>query len=161
MEFNLAIDNENRPRKAVCKLRPASGEYVSGIVEFEERSNGVRVYARIINLSEGKHGFHIHEGKECGDDFEEAGGHFNPLEVMHGRPTSNKYNRHAGDLGNLNADEFGNAKYKRIDKVITLTGPNSIIGRTLIVHENPDDFETQPTGNSGRRLACGVIEEKI
>jgi Cu-Zn family superoxide dismutase len=104
---------------------------------------------------DGKHGFHVHEFGDCSmADGVCAGGHFNPTGSPHGSPDAAK--RHVGDFGNLTADESGKATYKRVDKLITFSGPNSIIGRSIIVHAAPDDF-SQPSGNAGARIGCGVI----
>ena len=88
-------------------------------------------------------------------DAASAGGHFNPDNKKHGAPTDEE--RHVGDLGNLEADENGVAHYERTDTVIAFFGPHSVIGRAIIVHAGEDDFTSQPTGNAGTRLACGVI----
>lgn len=143
--------------KAVALLSPTKGNKAQGTVTFTAVEGGVRIVAEVENLEPGKHGFHIHEYGDCSSgDGMSAGGHFNPTGKKHGAPDS--FERHAGDLGNIVADEKGRAKYDRIDKDITLNGPNTIVGRSIIVHANEDDFKTQPTGNAGGRVACGVIE---
>jgi Cu-Zn family superoxide dismutase len=127
-----------------------------GVVRFETVEHGVRVVADITGLAPGKHGFHIHEYGDCSsEDGSSAGGHFNPAGMPHSMPASEK--RHAGDLGNIEADNSGKAHLDYVDAVISFTGPNSIVGRGVIVHEKEDDLKTQPTGNAGARLACGVI----
>ncbi|MGA2940352.1 MAG: superoxide dismutase family protein [Syntrophobacteraceae bacterium] len=88
-------------------------------------------------------------------DANSAGGHFNPNDMPHAAPTAEK--RHLGDLGNLEADKNGLARLEVTDNIISLEGPKSIIGRSVIVHAHADDFKTQPTGASGARVACGVI----
>ena len=144
------------PRKAVAVLHSADGGKVHGIVSFMKDRGGVRMIASIEGLSPGLHGFHIHEYGDCSSpDFNSAGGHFNPMNMPHGSPDVDK--RHAGDLGNIEADKTGLARYERVDKLLTLEGPQSIIGRAVVVHADPDDFTTQPTGAAGARLACGVI----
>jgi len=143
-------------QKAVCVLHPTEGNDVGGIVTFIRTKEGVRIVADVEGLTPGKHGFHIHEYGDCSSkDGKSAGGHFNPTNKKHGAPDAEE--RHVGDLGNLVADDNGRAHYDRVDKVISLTGPNSIIGRGIIVHAGEDDFVTQPTGNAGARVACGVI----
>lgn len=148
--------SHNAILKAIAVLHPTKGSTVSGIVRFEVVEHGIRVLADLAGLAPGKHGFHIHEFGDCSsDDGSSAGGHFNPAGMPHSMPSSEK--RHAGDLGNIEADASGNAHLDYIDTVISFSGPNSIIGRGVIVHEKEDDLKTQPTGNAGARLACGVV----
>ena len=143
-------------QKAVCQLYATQGNSVTGIVTFTQTSTGVKVVADLKGLTKGKHGFHIHE---CGDctaaDGTSAGGHFNPEMKSHGAPADAAH--HAGDLGNIIADDNGNAHLEYLDATISLYGALSIIGRSIIVHKSEDDMKTQPTGNAGARVACGVI----
>ncbi len=143
--------------KAIAVLHPTKGHTVSGVVTFEKDPKGVRVVAEISGLSPGKHGFHIHEFGDCSaPDATSAGGHFNPGgKAPHGAPTDDK--RHAGDLGNIEARSTGTAKLDWIDSHISFEGSSSILGRSVIVHEKPDDYKTQPTGDAGSRVACGVV----
>lgn len=142
---------------AEAEIKPTKDSTVSGKVTFTSQPDGIKIVANITGLTPGVHGFHIHEFGNCSaPDASSAGGHFNPHKELHASPDSP--HRHVGDLGNLTADERGNAHYERIDKVITLTGANSIIGKSVIVHADKDDFTTQPTGNAGGRLSCGVIK---
>lgn len=144
-------------KKAEAILSPTQGNQVSGVVTFVAEGDQIRVVADVKGLTPGKHGFHIHEKGDCSaPDGSSAGGHFNPDTHNHGAPDAK--DRHAGDLGNIEADKDGNAHYEIVDSIIKLDGPNSIVGRAVIVHEKPDDFVTQPTGNAGNRLACGVIK---
>ncbi len=151
------LDAEQPPvKEAIADIKPTKGNKVKGKVSFTLIENGVKIVADIDNLTPGKHGFHIHEFGDCSaEDGSSAGGHFNPTHMAHGSPEL--LERHVGDLGNLEANEEGHAHYVRIDKMLQLEGPNSIIGRSVVVHADPDDFTTQPTGNSGGRLGCGVI----
>ncbi|MFQ5627727.1 MAG: superoxide dismutase family protein [bacterium] len=143
--------------KAAAILNPTTGNSVQGTVTFMLEENGVRIVANLQGLKEGDHGFHIHENGDCSaPDGTSAGGHFNPAGADHAGPHAEA--RHIGDLGNITARTDGTATLDVIDNVITLDGPNSIIGRGVIVHANPDDLTSQPTGNAGGRLACGVIE---
>ncbi|HSR17096.1 MAG TPA: superoxide dismutase family protein [Ignavibacteriaceae bacterium] len=145
--------------EASAELQPTKGNDVHGKVAFVKEENGIRVTADIEGLKPGKHGFHIHEVGDCSaPDGSSAGGHFNPDHKNHGAPMDSV--RHVGDLGNLEADADGKAHIEWLDTLITLEGTNSIIGRSVIVHEKADDFKTQPTGNAGGRLACGIIEKK-
>jgi superoxide dismutase, Cu-Zn family len=142
--------------KAVCVLSPTQGNNVTGTIWFTTTDKGVRVVADIQGLHEGKHGFHIHEFGDCSSpDASSAGGHYNPMGMQHGSPMD--MNRHLGDMGNLEADARGNAHLEYVDPEISLSGPNSIIGRSVVVHKEADDLKSQPAGNSGPRIACGVI----
>jgi Cu-Zn family superoxide dismutase len=142
--------------KAIAVLNPASGSQVHGTVIFTKEDNGIRVVALIAGLTPGKHGFHIHEFGDCSaPDASSAGGHFNPGHMPHGGPNDKEH--HVGDMGNINADSSGVAHLDYTDNSITLSGSNSIIGHSVVVHASPDDFKTQPSGNSGTRVACGVI----
>jgi Cu-Zn family superoxide dismutase len=140
-------------------LQPTKGNKTFGEATFEEAGAGkVRVIVFAQGLKPGQeHGFHIHEAGDCSSgDGMSAKGHFNPLGKPHGNPSSAE--RHAGDLPSLKADKGGRAKLDATIDGITLgQGPTGIIGRGLIIHADPDDFKTQPTGNAGARLACGVI----
>ena len=145
---------------AVCVLQPLGGSGVEGAITFVQKDGYVLIDAEISGLAPGKHGFHIHEYGDCHDsDGTCAGGHFNPTGMPHGGPRDAM--RHAGDLGNLTADKEGIADFEIKDKVIRLTGDHSILGRGIIIHADPDDFKTQPSGNSGKRIACGAIVAAI
>jgi Cu-Zn family superoxide dismutase len=142
--------------KAIAVLHATSGNNVAGTVTFTAAGNEVKVVADITGLTPGKHGFHIHEFGDCSSsDGKAAGGHFNPGNHQHGAPEAT--DRHAGDLGNIEADASGKAHLEMSDKVMKLTGADSILGHAVIVHEKADDLKTQPTGDAGGRLACGVI----
>ncbi len=152
----LPVPETINPTEAVCVLHPTEGNDVTGIVRFNVVEDGVRIVADIHGLTPGKHGFHIHQFGDCSaSDATTAGGHFNPMNMQHGGPDD--LERHVGDLGNVEADSTGHAHYERVDDVISLGGLNSIIGRAVVVHKDEDDGESQPTGNAGARLACGVI----
>jgi Cu-Zn family superoxide dismutase len=141
--------------KATATLEPKSGSKVTGTVTFTKTGAETRVVADIENLTPGKHGFHIHEKGDCSAaDAASAGGHFNPTHQHHGGATGSE--RHAGDLGNIEADASGKAHLDWTGK-LSFSGDNSIIGRSVVVHEKEDDLKTDPAGNSGARIACGVI----
>jgi len=142
---------------AICVLYPTQGSTVTGTVTFTKTEGGIKVVADLQGFQgAGKHGFHIHEYGDCSaPDGTSAGGHYNPAMVSHGAPTDKT--RHEGDMGNIEADATGKAHLEYVDPMLTFTGPNSIIGRSIIVHKNEDDMKTQPTGNAGPRVACGVI----
>jgi len=143
--------------KATAVLQATAGNDVTGTVTFTQVETGVRVQAAVNGLEPNKaHGFHVHEfGDISAPDGTAAGGHFNPEDMDHGGPDA--VTRHVGDLGNIKADANGIGIYDRIDTKIALNGPNSILGRGLIVHEGTDDLESQPTGNAGARIAQAVI----
>jgi Cu-Zn family superoxide dismutase len=145
-------------RHAMAELSPASGSNVRGTVHFYETPKGIHVVAKVSGLTPGKHGFHVHDKGDCSaPDATSAGGHFNPTGAKHGGP--NDAERHAGDFGNITADASGNAKFEITDNHISFNGPNSIIGKGVIVHEKEDDLKTQqPPGNAGKRIACGNIQ---
>lgn len=141
---------------ATAVIHPTEGNDVSGTVTFEETSEGVHVMANISGLEQGRHGFHIHQYGDCSaSDGTSAGGHYNPTGNDHGAPTQD--NRHMGDMGNIVADAEGNATIDYTDPMITLDGPNTIMGRGVIVHGGEDDLESQPSGAAGPRIGCGVI----
>ncbi len=143
---------------ASAALKPLKGHQAFGEATFEQVGDKVRVVVFAQGLRpEREHGFHIHEKGDCSaDDGMSAGGHFNPFGKPHGHHGSPE--RHAGDLPNLKADKGGRAKLDVTLDVITLRpGPANILGRSLIIHADPDDYKTQPTGASGARIACGVI----
>jgi Cu-Zn family superoxide dismutase len=145
------------PMLASAGLAPTKGNKTVGEVTFEQVGDKVRVTAQVINLKPNQeHGFHIHEVGDCSSgDGMSAKGHFNP----YGKPHGQGAERHAGDMPNLKSDAKGRIRLVTELDIITLTpGPASIIGRGVIVHADPDDYGTQPTGNAGARLACGVIK---
>ncbi|MEJ8811198.1 superoxide dismutase family protein [Variovorax ureilyticus] len=129
-----------------------------GKVTFTPIANGVRVSGDVRGLPPGtEHGFHIHEKGDCGDNGNASGGHFNPAGGTHGKfaaPGS-----HAGELPSLVADAGGVAKFSVEVHALSLTegAANNVVGRAVVVHRDRDDFTTQPAGNSGPRIACGVI----
>jgi Cu-Zn family superoxide dismutase len=142
--------------EAVAVIHPTRGNKVTGVVHFVEVKGGVRVIGEFQGLKPGKHGFHIHELGDCtAPDGTSAGGHYNPMGEIHGGPDF--ADRHVGDLGNITADQTGFASYDRVDNHLSLNGPYSIIGRAIIIHAGEDDFVSQPSGNAGARIACGVI----
>lgn len=148
------------PLRATAQLAFTQGNTATGTVQFVQKSNGVVTVSGEVSglrpLSE--HGFHIHEKGDCSSgDGMSAGGHFNPDGQPHGR--SDAAAHHVGDLMSLRADANGVARFNVESRSMSLTrdDPRNVIGKGLIVHRDADDFTTQPTGNSGPRLACGVI----
>ena len=144
---------------ATATLEATKGNTTGGTVNFVQKGDRVAVTARVSGLTPGSHGFHIHEKGDCSSgDGMSAGGHFNPQGKPHAQPTT--ADRHAGDMPMLVADAAGNATLTVELDVITIgAGATDIVGRGVIVHKDPDDFTTQPTGNSGARVACGVIRK--
>lgn len=144
-------------KEAVANVKSVGSNDVKGKVTFTQVSGGIRIVADVDGLTPGEHGFHVHEFGDCGGEgASAAGAHFNPTNKKHGGPESPE--RHVGDLGNLLADRTGHAHYERVDAIIELEGENSIVGRSIMIHADRDDFTTQPTGASGARIGCGVIE---
>jgi Cu-Zn family superoxide dismutase len=142
--------------RAVAQLHPLGGSGVSGTVTFAPVAGGVQVSARLSGLTPGAHGFHVHEFGDCSaPDGTSAGGHFNPAGEPHGGPTD--AHRHAGDMGNVTAGADGTATLEYVDSHLSFEGATSVLGRGVIVHARADDLKTQPTGNAGGRVACGVI----
>ncbi len=144
---------------AMAVLEPTQGSTVRGAVDFVRKRGSVLVTANLSGFAPNTtHGIHIHESGDCtARDASSAGGHFNPTSSDHGGTSGSR--RHGGDLGNLTADKKGNiAAIVEVDGDIAFgNGTDSIIGRGLVVHANADDLKSQPAGNSGARLACGVI----
>lgn len=143
--------------KAVAVIYPLNNSNVRGTVYFHMLRNGIKVIADIEGLERGKHGFHIHEfGDLRATDGTSAGGHFNPENMPHGAPDTDSM-RHVGDLGNILAIEGEIAHFEWVDTKITFGGKHSIIGKAVIIHQDEDDYVTQPTGNAGARIGGGVI----
>lgn len=144
--------------RATAQLQPTKGNKTFGEATFEQVGGKVRIAVFVQGLKPGQeHGLHIHEAGDCSSgDGMSTKGHFNPFGKPHAHYASAE--RHAGDLPPLKANKSGRANVQIDLGIITVTpGPASIIGRGLIVHADPDDYKTQPTGNAGARIACGVI----
>lgn len=153
----VEINAQAKVQRAICTLNPTQGNTVTGTVTFSKEGEGIRIVADVKGLTKGKHGIHIHEFGDCSSpDGNSAGGHFNPHTKDHGAPDVE--NRHSGDMGNIEVDETGRGRLEYVDKTMKLDGSSSIVGKSVIVHANEDDLKTQPTGNAGGRIACGVIE---
>ncbi len=143
---------------ARATLEARSGSTVSGWATFTELDGGgVRVVVHVEKAPPGTHGLHIHDKGDCSDpEAKSAGGHFNPGAMEHAGPMDERH--HAGDLGNIEVKADGTGNLEISSKMLTVTeGPHSVVGRAVIFHEKADDLKTQPTGNAGGRLACGVI----
>ncbi|XP_061959613.1 superoxide dismutase [Cu-Zn], chloroplastic-like [Populus nigra] len=167
--FSLSLAAEKQPplfvvasatKKAVAVLKGTSN--VEGAVILTQEADGpTTVNARITGLTPGPHGFHLHQYGDTTNGCVSTGAHFNPNNLTHGAPEDEI--RHAGDLGNIVATADGVAEAIIVDNQITLSGPNTVIGRALVVHELEDDLGkgghelSSTTGNAGGRLACGVV----
>lgn len=141
-----------------AKLEAKSGSKAAGTVTFTKEKDGIRVTANVTGVSVGKHGFHIHERGDCSaPDASSAGGHFNPGGAGHGDPKSK--DRHAGDMGNIDINKDGKGSLTlKVSDPKAFSAWSEIGGKAVILHEKADDLKTQPTGDAGGRIACGVIE---
>ena len=145
---------------AIAQLEPTKGNSAHGVVTFTQQGDQVRVTGSVDGLKPGQvHGFHLHEKGDCSSgDGMSTGVHFNPLAMAHGNPAGGEH--HAGDLPALQADGAGHASIDALVGPLTVAaGPTSVVGRGLIVHRDPDDYRTQPAGNAGPRIACGVVQK--
>lgn len=145
--------------RGMVKVTPLTEDSkVEGLVTFTETKEGTQVRAILEGLPPGKHGFHVHEFGDLGNEGNDAGSHYNPNNTKHGfLPKEGLTGAHAGDFGNIEADEEGNVTFELFIPGVFLTGEkNSIAGRSIIIHEKEDDFG-QPVGNAGRRIGGGTI----
>jgi len=157
-----AAPAEQMQPTALVALAPTKDSKVSGTLTLaQEKSGGVSITGTVGNLEPGsKHGFHVHDKGDCSaPDASSAGAHFNPTSSEHGDPGKPDGAHHVGDMVNIEADAQGSAQVRLMIPDATLhdNGPNDLIGKGIIVHADPDDYMTQPSGNSGARLACGRI----
>ena len=141
---------------ATATLAGNTSADVKGTVTFTQTPEGIKVVADLAGVdAAGKHGFHIHEGTECVGDFKSAGGHFNPsASALHATPPTAP--RHNGDLGNFEFAQ-GSGHLEIVTTDLSLEGANSVVGHAVILHAKEDDGKTQPTGNAGDRIACGIV----
>lgn len=144
---------------AVAQVAPTQGNTVTGSLALAQSAEGVRITGSVQGLKpDAEFGFHVHEKGDCSaPDGSSAGGHFNPTQAQHGNPTSGAH--HAGDMANIRSNSEGIAQVDTTAAGTTLNGDpgTDVIGKAIVVHESPDDYATQPSGNSGKRVACGVI----
>ncbi len=146
---------------ATATLAAASESNVAGTVTFTVSDKGMKVEAKITGLTPGDHGFHVHKTGDCSaPDAKSAGGHYNPGGVDHGAPGSDAH--HTGDLGNIVADKDGVAEmsvdFPATHLSLDAAKRNNIVGKAVIVHGGADDMKSQPSGNAGPRVGCGVIK---
>lgn len=147
------------PDGAAAQIAPTEGNTVTGAISVSAVDNGVRLTGVIQGLKpDSEFGFHIHEKGDCSaPDGSSAGGHFNPANVAHGNPEGDTH--HAGDMLNIKSDAQGVAQVDTVAVGATLHSgaPTDVLGKAVVVHAGPDDYTSQPAGNSGARVACGVI----
>ena len=156
-----AAFGQEATKSAHADIVNAQGQKIGTAKLFQTKS-GVRIRLDVEKLPPGTHGFHFHTVGKCeGPDFKSAGGHFNPDGKKHG--TENPEGPHAGDMLNIVVAADGKVKTMIVDKNVTLgAGPNSLFhdgGTSIMIHEKEDDYKTDPSGNSGARIACGVVEK--
>jgi Cu-Zn family superoxide dismutase len=159
LALTACASTPDEPLRANAGLAATKGSKAFGEATFEQVGDKVRLVVFVQGLQpDREHGFHIHEKGDCSSgDGMSTGGHFNPHGKPHGRHSD--ANRHVGDLPSLKAAKNGRAKLDvQLDGLSIGSGPANIVGRGLIIHADPDDFKTQPTGNAGARIACGVIK---
>ena len=144
---------------ATATIAPTAGNTAKGTVTFAQKGDKVTVTAQLSGLAPGGHGFHVHEKGDCSaPDATSAGGHFNPTAKQHGAPDAADH--HAGDMPMLQADASGNATLTADVSGLTIgSGASDIVGKSVVVHKDADDYKTQPAGNSGARIGCGVIRK--
>jgi superoxide dismutase, Cu-Zn family len=144
---------------ARASLEPTQGNEARGSVEFVEAPHGIEIMVSALDLTPGTHGIHLHENGDCSTpDASSAGDHFSPEGDPHGAPRDEPEAHHAGDLGNLTADDTGNAEKQIADPELQIDGEYGVVGRAIIIHQGEDDLTSQPSGDSGDPVACGVIE---
>jgi Cu-Zn family superoxide dismutase len=147
----------NETPRAVSIIQAKSGSSIQGSVNFLQSSDKVQVTGTFSGLvPNSEHGIHIHEIGDCSAiDASSAGGHYNPMGTKHGKHDNST--AHAGDMPNLKADQLGNAYYVATLNRFSLLGDQTILGRSVVLHQDRDDYVSQPAGNSGLRIGCGII----
>ena len=153
-----ACAHAKRPM-AMAMLNPAGSQSARGTIHFQDAGDeGVNVKVDLVGVPPGVHGFHVHETGDCGNNGQAAGGHFNPMNMQHGAPDAASH--HAGDFGNVTAEATGEVHTEFTTHWLSLAQgtPTYVVGRAVILHANPDDLTSQPSGNAGARIACGVVQ---
>ncbi|HEX9407434.1 MAG TPA: superoxide dismutase family protein [Thermoanaerobaculia bacterium] len=149
----------SRGPMAMATLAPTTDQTAKGTMHFTDAGEGnVEVQVDLTGVPPGTHGFHIHEKGDCGNNANNAGGHFNPMNMVHGAPDA--VSHHAGDFGNVTAEANGEVHTRFTTHSISLKAGDATnpVGHTVVLHANPDDLVSQPSGNAGARIACGVIQ---
>ena len=165
--FVSCISNQKKESfqepSAICQINPANGTSVHGEVEFFQKNNKVIINVEVQGLSYGLHAIHIHEFGDCSSfDAKSAGGHWNPNNKKHGEWGSESH--HKGDIANLFADSSGNSSLKFETELWCLGCKDesyNILGKSIIIHQGLDDFHSQPSGNAGKRIGCGIISSVL
>lgn len=145
---------------ATAVIRDAQGKHI-GDATFSDSYAGVVVAGTVSDLGLGSHGVHIHSVGKCEPPFTTAGGHFNPTGRQHGY--ENQHGPHLGDLPNINTPAAGPLRFEFLLPGVTLKGQNALLdadGAAIVIHAGRDDYKTDPAGNSGARIACGVITQR-
>jgi superoxide dismutase, Cu-Zn family len=158
--FSCLLSAQESAQTAKAELINTKGEQVGHATFTQVQGGGVRIGLVVSNLPPGQHALHIHTVGKCDPpDFKSAGPHFNPYNKQHG--AQNPGGHHAGDLNNFEVGADGSARVDMLTKDVTLgEGVNSLFhpeGTALVIHASPDDYKTDPAGNAGARIACGVI----
>ncbi len=165
--FVSCISNQKKESfqepSAICQINPANGTSVRGEVKFFQKNNKVTINVEVQGLSYGLHAIHIHEFGDCSSfDAKSAGGHWNPNNKKHGEWGSESH--HKGDIANLFADSSGNSSLKFETDLWCLGCKDesyNILGKSIIIHQGLDDFHSQPSGNAGKRIGCGIISSVL
>ena len=146
--------------QASATIEARSGSALSGTAVFTQTGAGVHIVVEVSNAPQGIHAVHLHEKGDCSaPDATSAGGHFNPTGMAHGSPDAPAH--HAGDFGNMTVGEDGHGRLELDSTMLTIApGERSVVGHAIVVHAKADDMQTQPTGNAGARIGCGVVAPK-
>ncbi|MDJ0704101.1 MAG: superoxide dismutase family protein [Leptolyngbyaceae cyanobacterium MO_188.B28] len=156
--FGCAIVSEEPTAQAIISST-TNPDTSLGMAKFTETKDGLKIQAALIGAPQGEHGFHIHAKGSCADGGTSAGGHYNPAGVKHGYLIEDGFAKaHAGDLGNIVVDADGAGEMTATIPGLTLADDYSIVNKAVILHADPDDLTSQPTGNAGGRIGCGIIQ---
>jgi Cu-Zn family superoxide dismutase len=152
---NTPIASVTATARASATLERADGSAALGAVDFEQEQTLVLIQATLSGLPPGEHGFTIHDAASCAEVAQRPAGHWNPTRGQHGPIESPA--RHVGDFGNLRVDADGKASFAMVTNRFRLGGDDTVVGKVVVIHARRDDGKTQPSGNSGAAVACGVI----